>query len=141
MRSLRSTVSMIRRIDALYMAPGGETGSDHVPADILGRIVAIYDMVIEHLETNQNALEPCLDRIVRPIEGVVKVLKRLPLSEARLVAKDSRDLINAIIGAMEANRDLTLALRLIRTRVEVLVTGRGKPAANADEVRKFLAES
>jgi hypothetical protein len=49
-------------------------------------------------------------------------------------------MVNAMIAAVEAGRDLRLALGVLHNRIETELTGRGAPAESVKDVDQFLAE-
>jgi hypothetical protein len=143
-RADRNLINILRRLDALYLSfTRDEQGTALAEAgdEVLRRLLPALDAVIDERDTNNQAILPMIAQFSTAMMPVVKTLRKVPVASARLVAGDARDLMNSMIVAYEASRDLVLALRVLRMRLEVELTGVGEPANSVAELRDFLANA
>ena len=143
-RHIRTVIKLLRKLDSVYLAlprDNDDTGlGEEVEDEHLRRVLRLVELAISNLEADNDRLFPFITQFSVAITPVVRVFKKTRISEARVVANDVGDLINAMISAIEANRDLLLAMRILRVRLETELTGTGNPANTIADVEQFLVE-
>jgi hypothetical protein len=144
-RYIRGLIEVFHAIDAAYLAgPPASATSDvggAVEDEELRRVSALIEVTIARLEQNSRTVFPVISHLRDAVSGAVSVVEKHPSSrQARLVSNSSRDMVNAMIAAVEAGRDLRLALGVLHNRIETELTGRGAPAESVKDVDQFLAE-
>lgn len=139
-RHYRAVANIVSELDAISLKSTEEDDDIEIGVDIFRQLAAALNSIVERYEAEQKFLELFIANFSSSMAPTMRVLKKLPIAEARATAKDTRDFIDSMIAAAEARRDYLLALRLSQARLEIILTGHGTPARDAADVRKLLAE-
>ena len=146
-KGIQSLVSIFRKIDKDLMSVStdnsAEAYGEEAGREVIQRVLNLMDVGISQLDQlNENVFPPIIQLVNAVRSSFLGLRKLVPAHHVmQITLDDSRDLLNGMVAAFEARRDLLLEMKVLRARLELELDGKGVTAKNTKELKRFLTET
>lgn len=143
-KNVRSVIALMNTLDELIMAPEAELSDNNffedgqASDDDLRKLLSIFDAVISSHGFDNEAYLKAIGKVAEPFARITRLFKTVKNPIVQDVAADLRAWINSMISAVEAERDLMLAMKVARSRIEMELDTQRKTADSDDDLKSFL---
>lgn len=143
-RLVRSVLSVLNDFDEAFLALPAQSEEacepDHVSDDDLRRVQNLLEAGISRLEVSHDEFLTQIANFAEQFAKIVRSLKAIKEPAVRNLANEMKCWVNSSIMVFEADRDLMLAMKIAKSRIEMELEGQGKVARTRSELKSFLAD-